>query len=596
MTTPVEETIAYFSMEIAADEAVPTYSGGLGVLAGDHLRAAADLGLPLVGVTLVYHGGYFRQELGADGHQQEDDAAWNPADRLELLPTDTEIEISGRRVRVRAWRLSIMGSNGHEVPVYFLDTRDEANHPDDLGITDRLYATGPATVRLRQEAVLGLAGVALLHALGHRPAVFHMNEGHAALVPVGVLRAEDNGRAEGLGHVALDDVAGVRSRSVFTTHTPVAAGHDRFSPAVVDEVLGATMAKDLMRLGAYDGNELNMTELAVFFSRSVNAVSRRHGEVTRSMLPGREVGSVTNGVHVPTWTLPATQDVLDRHVDGWRADPALLRYASSIPLDELQAVHRRNKEQLLEQVGVRSDQWLDPDALTLCVARRAAAYKRTDLLLSDPDALRRVAALGPLQVLYAGKAHPADGDGKAAIVRVFERARLLAGDVRVVYLADYDMRLARLLCGGSDVWVNTPVPPYEASGTSGMKAAVNAVPSLSTLDGWWLEGHVEGVTGWAIDAEASLGESGDSAGRSGSEDGAVGDPRAREADAAALYRALHDTIAPLYHGAPEAFTAVGRGALALNGSFFNARRMVSEYAQTAYVDAGRLAVAANRSS
>jgi starch phosphorylase len=384
---------------------------------------------------------------------------------------------------------------------------------------------------------------------------------------------------------------------VFTTHTPVAAGHDRFPAEVVESVLGGARVKELARLGAYDGAELNMTELAAFFAGHVNAVSRRHAEVTRALLPERDVRSVTNGVHVPTWTMPAIQDLLDRHVAGWRADPALLRYGTCIPLGELRAAHRRNKVQLLEAVETRTGRGLDPDALTVCVARRAAAYKRTDLLLADPIALVRVADAGPLQVLYAGKAHPADEDGKAAITRIFDAAREVADLVPVVYLEDYDMALARLLCAGADLWVNTPLPPYEASGTSGMKAALNAVPSLSTLDGWWLEGHIEGVTGWAVgpaaprDADADEEED-----EEDEEEDAVSDAGARAEAARELCGVLQRTVAPLFHDDPDGYMAVGRSALAINGSFFTARRMVREYALTAYGEAGRTVVPPKRSS
>jgi starch phosphorylase len=570
-------------MEIAADPDVPTYSGGLGVLAGDHLRAAADLGLPIAGVTLLYAGGYFRQHLDEHGFQGEDAVDWDPADRLERLDVRVEVEIGERRVWVGAWCMWLEGTSGHRVPVYYLDTRDGANDPEDSAITERLYA-GTPTLRLRQEAVLGLAGTALIGALGLRPSVFHMNEGHAALVPVGVLAGPD----DRLGEADEAGVAAVRGRCVFTTHTPVAAGHDRFPADMVESVLGAARVKELARLGAYDGAELNMTELAAFFSGHVNAVSRRHAEVTRAMFPTLDVRSVTNGVHVPTWTVPATQDLLDRHVAGWRWDPALLRYASGIPLGELRAVHRQNKEQLIEAVGARTGHMLDPDALTLCVARRAAAYKRTDLLLADPVALVRVADAGPLQVLYAGKAHPADEDGKAAIARIFDAAGEVADLVTVVYLEDYDMALARLLCAGADLWVNTPLPPYEASGTSGMKAALNAVPSLSTLDGWWLEGHIEGVTGWAVGAAGSADVV--------DEEDAVFDPRTRADAARELCGVLEHTIAPLFHGDPDGYMAVGRGALAFNGSFFTARRMVQEYALTAYGEAGRTVAPPKRSS
>jgi len=560
--------IAYFSMEIAVSDAVPTYSGGLGVLAGDHLRAAADLGLPAFGVTLVYHDGFFRQTLAEDGRQEEHPVRWSPAEQLERLDHRVVIGLGGRQVAVGAWRTEIAGVDGHRVPVYFLDTRLAGNGSSDQAITDQLY-TGDPVARLSQEAVLGLGGVAMLGALGHDIATYHLNEGHASLVPVALL-------ARSLGTTVADatpaDVDAVRAACVFTTHTPVPAGHDRFKRDVVGKVLGPDLTKGLDRLGCLERGELNMTNLGMFFAGFINGVARRHGEVSQAMFPRYRVRSVTNGVHVATWAAPSTQRLFDRHIPGWRQDNTMVRYMLSVPLEEVRSAHQEAKQKLLDEVARRLGLKLDPGILTVGVARRAAAYKRNDLLLSDPNQLRQlVRDAGPLQVLYSGKAHPLDDMGKDVIARVAAGARRLKGVVPVVYLEDYDMALAGQLCAGVDLWLNTPVAPHEASGTSGMKAAINGVPSLSVLDGWWVEGHVEGVTGWAIGADRGA-------------QAALADnrPRIDALDAEAMYQILHDVVAPLYYGNPDGFAAVGRGAMALNGSFFTTERMVSEYVVAAY--------------
>jgi starch phosphorylase len=553
-------TVAYFSMEIAVDDGLPSFSGGLGVLAGDFLRSAADLSLEVVGVTLLYHDGYFRQQLDAQGVQEEAPVRWSPEDRLRLLPHRVEVEVEGRRVRVAPWRLDLIGATGHQVPIYFLDTRLPENDARDQSITDRLYYGGPAH-RLAQEAVLGLAGPPMLAALGHRDiGSFHMNEGHSSLLTVALLDAQVGTLLDG---TAPFDVEAVRSRCVFTTHTPVPAGHDHFEEPLVRRILGEVLADRLVELGCLHEDELNMTELGMAFSHFINAVSLRHQQVSQSMFPHFRITSVTNGVHAGRWASLPFRRLFDRHIPGWRRDNASLRYASGIPLDEVRQAHAEAKAQLVETVLQRTAVTLDPDALTLGVARRATPYKRFDLLLADPDRLRKIArSVGPLQIVYAGKAHPDDERGKAMIPEVVKIGRELAGTVTVVYLENYSMELGGILTAGSDVWVNTPTRPHEASGTSGMKAAINGVPSLSVLDGWWLEGCVEGVTGWAIGGD---------------------DPEnADQQDAADLLDQLERVIAPLYYGDAVGFAQVMRSAVSINGSFFNTERMVRQYEEQAY--------------
>jgi starch phosphorylase len=469
-------TVAYFSMEIALGDDVPTFSGGLGVLAGDHLRAAADAGIPAVGVTLVYHLGFFRQQIDEAGRQVEHAVHWRPADHLEPLDARVDVVIGGRNVLVGVWRRVVRGEGGSSVPVYFLDTRIDENDPTDQAITDQLYAGDPP-LRLSQEAVLGLAGPRMLARLGYGEiATYHLNEGHASLVPVALLSERLGGT---VAEASAADIAAVRERCVFTTHTPVPAGHDRFSPEVVAAILGPELAEGLRAIGSLEDGTLNMTVLGMFFSRFINGVAQRHGEVARAMFPRYRIDAITNGVHVPTWVAPSTALLFDRHLPRWREDNAMLRYATGIPLGEVLAAHAEAKEALFDEVTRRRSVRLDPAALTLGVARRATPYKRNDLLLSRPDALRTVVdRVGPLQVIYSGKAHPRDRLGKTLIQRVNAAAEELAEDVTVVYLEDYGMSLASLLVAGVDVWVNNPVAPHEASGTSGMKAALNGVPSL----------------------------------------------------------------------------------------------------------------------
>ena len=495
---------------------------------------------------------------------------WRPADHLEPLDARVEVVIGGRNVVVGVWQRVIRAEGGSSVPVYFLDTRLEENDPADRFITDSLYAGDPP-LRLSQEAVLGLAGPRMLARLGYEEiATYHLNEGHASLVPVALLSERLGGT---LAHASAADIAAIRERCVFTTHTPVPAGHDRFSTKVLAAILGSELADGLRAIGTLDDGTLNMTVLGMFFSRFINGVAQRHGEVARAMFPRYRIDAITNGVHVPTWVAPSTALLFDRHLPNWREDNAMLRYATGIPLSEVQAAHAQAKQALFDEVSRRRSVRLDPAALTLGVARRATPYKRNDLLLSRPDALRAIVdRVGPLQVLYSGKAHPRDRLGKALIERVNAAAEELAGDVTVVYLEDYGMSLAALLVAGVDVWVNNPVAPHEASGTSGMKAALNGVPSLSILDGWWVEGHVEGVTGWAV---------GPDPGRRG-RPAALATRRPTGTMRPSSTDVLGEVVAPLYYRRPDAFASVSRSAMALNGSFFTTQRMVREYAARAY--------------
>lgn len=555
---PASGRVAYFSMEIAISPEMPTYSGGLGVLAGDTLRSAADLGLPLAAFTLLHRKGYFQQHLDLNGVQTEDVQTWSPADFCTEEATRITVSIENRAVTVRAWRYDLEGRSGYVVPIFLLDTDVDENSGWDRGLTDHLYG-GDTNYRLQQEIVLGMGGARMAHALGLQVNVFHMNEGHAAFLTLALLESELGGGATGPATKA--DVEQVRRQCVFTTHTPVAAGHDRFSTEQSIRILGQDRTARLERQGCFRDGLLNMTYLALHFSRYANGVALRHGRVSREMFPEFPIGSITNGVHAPTWMSRHFQKMLDEHIPEWRRDQLFLRNAIELPESEILAAHARAKDELLAEVATRTGVVLNPRVLTLGFARRAATYKRAALMFTFPEQLQEIAArAGGLQILYAGKAHPQDEPGKALVRKVVEDAARLSNDtLRIVYLENYAWDLGALLTAGVDVWVNTPRRPYEASGTSGMKAALNGVPSLSILDGWWVEGWIEGVTGWAI------------------EDGAND-----EEEAAAFYRKLESAVVQLYRAEPEQWARMMRTTLAFGGSFFNTDRMVMQYVRNAY--------------
>jgi starch phosphorylase len=516
----------------------------------------------MVAITLLHRKGYFRQHLDQHGNQTEAPYQWSPEERLEPLRPRATVEIEGRQVRLRAWRYLVQGVNGRSVPLYFLDTSLPENSSWDQTLTDYLYG-GDTRYRLCQETVLGVGGIAMLRAIGHRDlTTYHMNEGHSALLALALLEEQTQG--VGLTAATADDIEAVRRSCVFTTHTPVPAGHDKFTRDLVQQVLGETWTRTLSESQCMLDGSLNMTYLALFFSRYVNGVSMRHEEVSQDMFPGYPINAVTNGVHAATWTSAPFQQLYQKHIPEWRHDNLYLRYAVNIPVEEIQEAHAQAKRTLVEEVERSAGVRLDPTVMTLGFARRATPYKRADLLFSDPERLKQIVSeVGPLQIVYGGKAHPKDEGGKDLIRRIFQARDSLQDLIRVVYLEEYDIALAKHICAGVDLWLNTPQKPHEASGTSGMKAVLNGVPSLSVLDGWWIEGHFEGVTGW------SIGES--------------WEPESNTLqEVASLYGKLEYMIVPMFYNRPKAYAEVMRSTIAINGSFFNAQRMVSQYAANAY--------------
>jgi starch phosphorylase len=586
----LKRLVAYFSMEIALENAMPSYSGGLGVLAGDTIRAAADIRLPMVAVSLLYRKGYFTQRLAEDGTQTEEPADWRVEDFLQEESPRISVPIESRRVELRCWRYSVKGVRGFEVPVYFLDADLPANAECDRNLTGTLYG-GDAYYRLCQEVILGIGGVRILRALGYNDLTrYHMNEGHAALLSLELLgeEAEKHGRTSIRG----EDIEKVRSECVFTTHTPVPAGHDRFpmeyltrvfpdqnsffdlkdasSADLMKRVLQAEQDFPDLRKAARAGASLNMTYLALNLSAYVNGVAKQHGETSRQMFPEVPIEAITNGVHAGTWASPAFQQLFDRYIPSWREDNYSLRSALALPPEEVWAAHLIAKHELLEVVRQKTGLVLELDAFTIGFARRATGYKRADLILSELDRLRQIAkTAGKIQIVFAGKAHPNDGGGKEIIQRIFHAKKALRKAVPVVFLDDYNLDVAGKITSGVDLWLNTPQFPLEASGTSGMKAALNGVPSLSILDGWWVEGHIEGVTGWSIGEkrQAIAGVA----------------PPDNRAEADSIYFKLENVILPMFYKERAHYLGVMQHAIAINGSFFNTQRMIQQYVTDAYL-------------
>jgi starch phosphorylase len=558
-------TIAYFSMEIGLVSDMPTYSGGLGVLAGDTIRAAADLKVPMVGVTLLHRKGYFYQRLDNAGRQIEEPVDWAVNDFLTEMPPRVSVTIEGRAVALRAWKYDVAGPGDFSVPVYFLDSDLPENSEWDRTLTHFLYG-GDQHYRLCQEVILGIGGVRMLRAVGLKEIKrFHMNEGHSSLLALELL--DEEARRAGRQGITHDDVEAVRKKCVFTTHTPLPAGQDHFPRDLVNHVLDRRDVDEICDV-FYCGDHLDMTFLALNLSHYVNGVARKHGEISRLLFAGYTIDAITNGIHAATWTAQPFVDLYDRYIAGWRQDNYSLRYGLSIPKQEIWQAHMQAKKSLVPYVNAATNAGMDVDVFTLGFARRAATYKRADLLFTDVERLKMIASrCGGLQVIYAGKAHPQDQAGKEQIESIFRARGVLRDRIRIAYLENYSMEIGKMMTAGVDVWLNTPLPPMEASGTSGMKAAVNGVPSLSVLDGWWIEGCIEGVTGWSI----------------GPPDGKAGAASDHGNDAASLYEKLEQIVMPLFYHNRDDYLEVMRHAIALNGSFFNTHRMLQQYVLKAYL-------------
>ncbi|TET55539.1 MAG: alpha-glucan family phosphorylase, partial [Anaerolineales bacterium] len=612
--------IAYFSAEFGVHQSLPVYSGGLGVLAGDHCKEASDLGLPLVAIGFLYEMGYFRQRIMADGRQEaiyprfvREEAAVREA-TVCSAPSDgrqhsgdclfVPVEVGERTVQLQVWRVDV-----GRVSLYLMDADHDLNAPWDRELTARLYG-GDLEMRIRQEIVLGIGGLRVLRALGIDPAVCHLNEGHSAFVTL-----ERTRELVESGLSFEDACIEVRQGTVFTTHTPVPAGHDVFPFHLIEkyfhtywERLGLD-GEQFLQLGCCDGERqgFNMTVLALRMSGRRNGVSRLHGKVSRRMWQSVwpeaaeedvPIEHVTNGIHVPSWVGEAMNRLFRKHLGpDWldrHDDAALWERVMDVPDEELWAAHQHLKRKLMTLIRERARRrrmegqmdaeqvlcagtFLDPAALIIGFARRFATYKRAALIFTDEERLRRLLhdPYRPVQFVFAGKAHPADEEGKRLLQRVYEAAKAPATGGRIAFIEDYDLQVARYLVQGVDVWLNTPRRPREASGTSGQKAAINGVPNLSVLDGWWEEGYA-GSNGWAIGADSA----------------------SDAADAESLYRLLEDEVVPLFYkrdadDVPRGWVQVMKEAIRTAVPVFCARRMVKEDAERFYVPAAeRVAKAA----
>lgn len=562
-----EPKIAYFSMEIGIQNDMHTYSGGLGVLAGDTIRSAADLKLPMVAVTLLSRKGYFEQAFDPEGNQIEKPATWDPAEFMSPLPERIFLELEGRRVTVRAWMYVEKSVTGGMVPIFFLDTGLDENAPEDRDITSFLYG-GDDRYRLKQEAVLGIGGVRMLRKLGFEIKKYHMNEGHASLLTIELLLEFKKDIESVWDEDLVWDIERVKELCVFTSHTPVEAGHDKFSYEMVKEVIDEPIpVRVLKRLAGED--RLNMTHLALNLSEYVNGVAKRHSEISMRMFPGYQFSAITNGVHSFTWTADSLKKLYDKYLPGWANEPELFVRVNRIPDEELWEAHMAAKRELIDYVNKKTGVNMDYNTLTFGFARRATAYKRADLLFRDLERLTRIAG-GKLQLIYGGKAHPRDYPGKMMIRYVFDCMRRLRGKIKIVYLNNYDMNLALKIISGVDVWLNTPQRPREASGTSGMKAAHNGVINFSVLDGWWIEGHMEGYTGWSIGPPPS--------------DEIELIPGTRDAqDAEDLYDKLERIIIPMFYNERHTWIRMMQNVIGKNAYYFNSHRMMRRYVTEAYI-------------
>ena len=549
--------IAYFTMEVALHSDIHTYSGGLGVLAGDTARSAADLEIPLVVVTLLSKQGYLRQEIDFTGQQSEQPDPWHPNVWATPLGAKIGVMSEDREVWVRPWLYRLRGISGYDVPVLLLDTDLHENDEKDRALTDSLYG-GDQRYRLKQEIVLGIGGVRILRALGFEIHTYHLNEGHSALLALELMRQYQHQPALIRPGEGSYDVARVRERCIFTTHTPVESGHDQFPYSLVERVLNDYIDMQELKLLAGD-DVLNMTRLALNLSGYINGVARRHAEVARQKFPQYRVHAITNGVHPQNWTSPPFAHLYEKYIPEWLHEPSELIRADLIDDEEIWSAHQEAKRELIDKVHLMTDIDLDLNVCLFGFARRMTGYKRPDLLFHDLERLIGIHKQFPIQLVFAGKAHPNDEHGNYLIRLLHQHIRELGDQLRIAYIPNYDMDMARHLISGTDVWLNTPMPPQEASGTSGMKAAFNGVLHLSILDGWWVEGCIDGITGWEIDGEAA---------------GAT--------DADNLYRKLQTAVLPLYYQDRTGWIKMMKSTISKN-TRFNSHRMMRRYASEAYI-------------
>jgi starch phosphorylase len=538
-----EPLVAYISMEIALENKIKTYAGGLGVLAGDILRSAVNMRFPMVGVTLFNHEGYFKQTITKDGEQKKS------PDKSEFLlfkkmPQTVTVNIGKEAVLVGAWRYLIKSESGFCVPIYFLDTDLPGNSPENRRLSGALYG-GNEEYRLKQEIILGRGAVKILEAIGHKKIVkFHLNEGHGALAAVELFLNSKQAQEK-------NKIKEVKKKCVFTTHTPVSKAQDIFSlPYFLS--FQPDFPGYLPKLVI--NNEVNMTRIGLYFSGFSNAVSRAHQKTSREIYKDFNLQSVTNGIDSLFWTAPEFKILYDQHIPGWRVDNSLLKKAEYIPLREVWSAHQQAKRRLIAYIAKQPGLKFNEDVFTIAFARRFTVYKRPEFLFRNLGRLLEINKQKPLQLIYAGKAHPDDLEGQELIRKINLLAKGLSSDIQMVFLENYDLEKAQLLTAGADLWLNNPLPPNEASGTSGMKAAHNGVPQASTFDGWWVEGYKKNKTGWKITEK-------------------TGDE---------IYDLLEKKILPLYYDFPEKWRALMVSTISRNAAYFNTQRALREYIKNIY--------------
>jgi len=549
-------TVAYFVMEIGLESDIPTYAGGLGILAGDTAYTFADLSIPAVFVTLLYKAGYTKQKLPPNGQQQDSDFRWQYKERLTPLAQTIQLDVGTQIVRVKLWQYTVRGNR--DVPVIFLDTDLPDNPPALRSATEKLYQSVGAQ-RLIQEMILGVGGYRALKALGFNPDLYLMNESHSALLTVELLKE-------------LKSPKDVRKHCMFTTHTPVADGHDAFPLAIIQDLMRRYDWID-WHSEVVDGS-LNLSRLASKYSCLTNAVSFKHEYVSKAILGRNDVEHVTNGVYHKRWVHEDMKRLFDKYMPLWSADPSFLFNAYEIPSVELAGAHESAKAKLVALANVSSEEGFSTDILTIGVAKRITAYKRNGLVLGDPAKLAAMAdTIGGLQIVFAGKAHPDDDAGKSSIVQILENAALVMKEtnkVKVTFIEDYSIDTAKVMVSGCDLWLNNPRRPLEASGTSGMKAAMNGVLNLSTWDGWWLEGGVDGINGWGIGRRPAWDDLSESDDAEDSED---------------LYGRLAHDVMPLYYRNRTGWLHMAKASIATIGPRFNTYRMAREYLAKWYAKA-----------
>jgi starch phosphorylase len=560
-----EPKIAYFSMEIGLRDEIPTFSGGLGILAGDTVKSAADLNLPFVPVTLMSKKGYFVQEIDSQGHQTEKPAMWDPSKLMKRAPEKVSVMIEGREVHIQAWIYFVESPRGPVVPVIYLDVDLPENSAEDRVLTDHLYG-GDNTYRIKQEVILGIGGVRMLRKLGFQVKKYHMNEGHAAFLTLELLHEYKKDIEAVWDESHIWDTEAVKDLCVFTTHTPVDAGHDKFSYELFSQVFGDYFPVNVLKKLAGE-KSVNMTLLGFNLSNFVNGVAKKHGEVSQNMFPGYKINAITNGVHSFTWTSDSFKKVFDKYLPGWAHEPEIFVRIGVIPDEELWDAHSEAKRKLIDYVNSVSDADMEYDTLTIGFARRATAYKRADLLFTDLERLEKIGK-GKIQIIYAGKAHPKDEVGKQLIEKIYAYKEKLKGIIKIAFIQNYKMDIALQLVSGVDIWLNTPLRPLEASGTSGMKAAHNGVMNFSVLDGWWIEGHIEGFTGWAIGPAPTEVEP---------------DNNMNKIDAEDLYVKLENKIIPVYYNDRKTWVRMMQNAIGKNAYYFNTHRMMRRYVTEAYI-------------